>query len=179
MTLRDESKAQRQSPLQDPAAVLGVPEGASVHTIRHAYRKRALKAHPDRGGDAEAFVSLQARFSKVCSMVPSYRKCTGALTFENVCLQRAYRALLAASGEDPERSPSEHANLAITHQEKPADAIDLQLREHRQLVESWFQRDGVDLSARAQALQARFSKVCSMVPLLKEKKEKKRKKTKK
>ncbi len=35
-----------------------------------------------------------------------------------------------------------------------AETIDLQLREHRQLVESWFLRDGVDLSSRAQALQA-------------------------
>ena len=75
--------------------MLGVPANASVPAIRNAYRKKALKAHPDRGGDAESFVLLQ----------------------------RAYRSLLEARGEGlegPERSRSQTGKLALKHQAKPA-----------------------------------------------------------
>ena len=38
-----------------PHAVLGVPHGASPHSLRRSWREAALRHHPDKGGDAEAF----------------------------------------------------------------------------------------------------------------------------
>jgi curved DNA-binding protein CbpA len=38
---------------------LGVDKDASPDAIKRAYRKRAMKHHPDRGGDAATFARLQ------------------------------------------------------------------------------------------------------------------------
>lgn len=39
----------------DPCAVLGVEQGATLEEMRDAYREKAKKHHPDRGGDEWAF----------------------------------------------------------------------------------------------------------------------------
>lgn len=41
---------------------LGVSKGADKATIKRAYRKRAQKEHPDKGGDATKFHSLQRAY---------------------------------------------------------------------------------------------------------------------
>jgi len=38
-----------------PRDVLGVPTGASRREVAEAYRRHALRHHPDRGGDRAAF----------------------------------------------------------------------------------------------------------------------------
>jgi len=42
---------------------LGVPESASAEEIRMAYKRLALKHHPDRGGDTEMFQNIQAAYN--------------------------------------------------------------------------------------------------------------------
>lgn len=46
----------------DPYELLGVPATATAAAIKAAYRQRVQGAHPDRGGDAEAFIALVRAF---------------------------------------------------------------------------------------------------------------------
>jgi hypothetical protein len=43
-------------------ATLGLPTAASLAEIKAAYRKRAFLLHPDRGGDHQAMVALNAAY---------------------------------------------------------------------------------------------------------------------
>jgi len=42
--------------------IIGVPQDASPADIKTAYRKKVIKAHPDKGGDIEEFKKLQAAY---------------------------------------------------------------------------------------------------------------------
>jgi curved DNA-binding protein CbpA len=46
----------------DPYDILGVARDASEEQIKAAYRKRAKAAHPDSGGDTDAFSRLQKAY---------------------------------------------------------------------------------------------------------------------
>lgn len=46
----------------DPYEVLGVDRNADEKAVRAAYRRLAKNAHPDSGGDSEAFSRLQASY---------------------------------------------------------------------------------------------------------------------
>ena len=46
----------------NPYEVLGVPHAATDATIKAAYRRRSKEAHPDTGGDAEAFAEVKAAY---------------------------------------------------------------------------------------------------------------------
>lgn len=49
----------------DPHKILGVEPHASQDEIRTAYRRQALKYHPDRGGDAWAFQQIQDAYDEL------------------------------------------------------------------------------------------------------------------
>jgi DnaJ family protein A protein 2 len=42
--------------------IIGIPQTASQDEIKKAYRKKVIKAHPDKGGDPEEFKKLQAAY---------------------------------------------------------------------------------------------------------------------
>lgn len=44
--------------------ILGLEPGATLSEIKRAYRARALETHPDRGGSAEAFRSVQTAYER-------------------------------------------------------------------------------------------------------------------
>ncbi|NTJ68425.1 DnaJ domain-containing protein [Agrobacterium rhizogenes] len=48
--------------MTDPYDILGVARDAGEEQIKAAYRKRAKAAHPDSGGDTEAFAQLQKAY---------------------------------------------------------------------------------------------------------------------
>lgn len=47
---------------KDYYAILGIPRDADEDAIKKAYRKAALKTHPDRGGDAEKFKAVSEAY---------------------------------------------------------------------------------------------------------------------
>ena len=59
-------------PTRDAYELLGVPRGSSAHEIKKAFRSRALKLHPDHGGDADAFAELKRAFEEIILGAPKY-----------------------------------------------------------------------------------------------------------
>jgi len=51
----------------DAYRVLGVAKDAPMGVIRRAFYKKALKLHPDKGGDKEAFQELQRAYDEIVS----------------------------------------------------------------------------------------------------------------
>jgi molecular chaperone DnaJ len=47
---------------QDHYRILGVDPGATQTQIKRAYRRRALRTHPDAGGDREAFARVKRAY---------------------------------------------------------------------------------------------------------------------
>ena len=45
--------------------VLGIPTSSSLRDVKKAYRKLAVKNHPDKGGDEEMFKKIQEAFEKL------------------------------------------------------------------------------------------------------------------
>jgi hypothetical protein len=96
--------------------------------VRAAFRRLALKAHPDRGGSPAAFLRLQ----------------------------RAYQRLTAET-EPSVDAPATAPNAPLRGQSVSlltGPRVDLELREHRALVEAWFEREGADLEAATTARPA-------------------------
>ena len=55
---------------QNPWEVLGVPEGSDENTVKKAYKKLAMKHHPDKGGDPEKFKEIQTAYDKIIKGEP-------------------------------------------------------------------------------------------------------------
>lgn len=51
----------------DAFDVLGVPPNCNIDVAKNAYRKLAMKHHPDKGGDTVAFQRIQAAWDKISS----------------------------------------------------------------------------------------------------------------
>jgi hypothetical protein len=99
-----------------PHDILGVTEAATPKQIKSAYRKLALKNHPDKGGSADQFEKIA----------------------------RAYRSLLSLdSGDSSTYSSSRNVNNS--HQLKGTAHWDSELQDHRRLVQDLFQAHGSDI----------------------------------
>jgi hypothetical protein len=46
----------------NPYVVLGIPKEATPEQVKKAYRKKAMKSHPDRGGDVKVFQEVQLAY---------------------------------------------------------------------------------------------------------------------
>ena len=49
----------------DPYSILGVPRGCTREEVKEAFRSLVHRAHPDRGGDGEAFIQLCDAYREV------------------------------------------------------------------------------------------------------------------
>ena len=48
--------------------VLGIPHGASKEDVRKAYKRLALRFHPDKGGSNEAFQQVLSSYQRLSGM---------------------------------------------------------------------------------------------------------------
>jgi DnaJ family protein A protein 2 len=51
--------------MDDPYTILGISRGASEDEIKKAYKKLAMKNHPDKGGDPEEFKKIQNAYERI------------------------------------------------------------------------------------------------------------------
>ncbi len=51
--------------MEDPYQILGVSRNASEDEIKKAYKKLAMKHHPDKGGDPEQFKKIQGAYDRI------------------------------------------------------------------------------------------------------------------
>lgn len=49
----------------DPYEILGVPKFSDEDVVKKAYKKLAMKHHPDKGGDPEQFKKIQTAYDKI------------------------------------------------------------------------------------------------------------------
>ena len=49
----------------DPYALLGIEATATLDDVKAAFRKKALEHHPDRGGDAAAFMAVKRAYDAI------------------------------------------------------------------------------------------------------------------
>ena len=54
--------------MDDHYAILGVDKTASTDDIRNAYKEKAMKNHPDRGGDVEVWQAIQKAFDTLSDL---------------------------------------------------------------------------------------------------------------
>jgi DnaJ-domain-containing protein 1 len=62
---RAAAPTQSAVPQQSAAELLGVSEDADQAAIKQAYRRKALVAHPDKGGSVTAFLELQRAYRQL------------------------------------------------------------------------------------------------------------------
>ena len=53
--------------------LLGLTAGASLADVKSAFRRRALAAHPDHGGDADAFRELHQAYERLVAKITRSR----------------------------------------------------------------------------------------------------------
>ena len=55
-------------PTVDFYGLLGIDTKASTDAVRNAYKEKAMKHHPDRGGDAELWGQIQKAYDTLCDL---------------------------------------------------------------------------------------------------------------
>jgi hypothetical protein len=61
--LSEEDDEGRLDPAEAAFAILGVPRGATLPEIKHAYREKVKEVHPDHGGDREDFQQVREAYT--------------------------------------------------------------------------------------------------------------------
>lgn len=56
--------------MSDPWSILDLPNGASEEEIKKAYKKKAMKHHPDKGGDPAEFQKIQGAYESLMNPQP-------------------------------------------------------------------------------------------------------------
>ena len=87
--------------MDDAFKFLGLPDTATCAQVRTAYRKKAEKLHPDKGGDAQAFIQLNGVYRDAmirCTKPIECADCGGTGFTERVSGWRVARIICAVCG---------------------------------------------------------------------------------
>lgn len=60
--------------MEDPWKILGVSRDSDEDSIKKAYRKLAMKHHPDKGGDPEKFKEIQNAYDRITKGEPEQQQ---------------------------------------------------------------------------------------------------------
>lgn len=58
--------------MEDPYTILGISRDASEEEVKKAYKKLAMKNHPDKGGDPEQFKRIQNAYERITKPPPEH-----------------------------------------------------------------------------------------------------------
>ena len=83
----------------NPHKILGVSPRANPDEIKAAYRKQALKNHPDHGGDPETFEQVSAAFRYLAD--PQERAMRESVVLQRRVVRESVLALAAAGAAGP------------------------------------------------------------------------------
>lgn len=111
---------------------LELPETASLIQIKKAYRKLALKNHPDRGGDLDAFKAVTEAYEVLCSVKETQVAEAEDYIEVNVTLDRGTRGL-GISLEDSGAPPLNRVIVTGLIEGKPA-ALSGEIKEQDTLI---------------------------------------------
>lgn len=92
--------------MKDFYLVLQVPPNATPEEIRAAYRRRALKLHPDQSGaGSEPFIELQKAYAVLSdpSQRADYDRRSRAIPIRRVVRRETFRRPRAEPFRDPDR----------------------------------------------------------------------------
>ena len=137
--------------LDDPWRVLHVPRGATTAEVRQAYRRLALKQHPDRGGSPGAFFLLQRAYRQLTAGAQAGGVGGGGGGADGGCGDDCGEASSAAPSASASLVAGGEGILALPTGHGGGDSEGTALREHSALVETWFERAGSERLADAVA----------------------------
>lgn len=82
--------------------LLAVPIEATSEVIRHAYKRKAQRVHPDKGGSADEFKAVQDAFRVLCDPAKrrEYDRTLLTGTTVNLLTAEAIAAMQARTDED-------------------------------------------------------------------------------
>jgi curved DNA-binding protein len=88
--------------MKDPYAILGITRNASEAEVKKAYRKLAMKHHPDKGGDEAKFKEINEAYQKITEPEKFNQGHTfHGGTFDDIINQHFKNAHRGASGNGP------------------------------------------------------------------------------
>jgi DnaJ-class molecular chaperone len=97
-----------------PHQVLGVEPGATPEEIKKAYKKLALKHHPDRGGDPEEFKKIGAAYEALLNPQPEEPQFDPSQFFSQ---------MFGGFNQGPVRRADHHHELEVTLEEVYATEV--------------------------------------------------------
>lgn len=102
----------------NPYEILGLKSGADEETVKLAYRKLAMKHHPDRGGDEAQFKKIKQAYESITSAQgQGGQQFAGFEDLRNMFSKRGRTSFDFTWDNTPTKNPDVHINIPATLEE--------------------------------------------------------------